>query len=76
MDLPPQGKESDDKFEVEASQRLVINHTDELSSSTDTMDVNMKKHFVKVYVKTKEFEDSNKYLKKDGLYFLKTKHQV
>ncbi|KAF0710366.1 hypothetical protein As57867_005533, partial [Aphanomyces stellatus] len=62
--------------EVEVPQRLVINHTEQMSYSTVKMSDGLKQRFVQAYAKTKEFEDETKYVKKEELYFVRSKDHV
>ncbi|KAH9133769.1 hypothetical protein AeRB84_020226 [Aphanomyces euteiches] len=64
------------QLDVEVPQHLVVNHTEEVSYSMVKMDDSMKQRFIRAYAKSKEFEDSAKFVMKDGLYFVKTKDQV
>ncbi|KAF0720173.1 Aste57867_496 [Aphanomyces stellatus] len=60
----------------EKHKRLVINHTEQMSYSTVTMSDGLKQRFVQAYAKPKEFEDESKYVKKEELYFVRSKDHV
>ncbi|KAF0710502.1 hypothetical protein AaE_012491 [Aphanomyces astaci] len=77
MNLPSRGEEVDvSNVEVEVPHQLVINHAEKFSYSSIKMDDNLKQRFVQAYAKTKEFENEDKFEKKDGLFFVKSKDQV
>ncbi|RHY81586.1 hypothetical protein DYB35_008933 [Aphanomyces astaci] len=77
MNLPSRGEEVDvSNVEVEVPHQLVINHAEKFSYSSIKMDDNLKQRFVRAYAKTKEFENEDKFEKKDGLFFVKSKDQV
>ncbi|KAF0706226.1 hypothetical protein As57867_006768, partial [Aphanomyces stellatus] len=78
VDAPFWGEELGEQKGVSVPQRLVVNHTKQVSFSTISMDAKAMERFVKAYDKdpaTKSLK-GEAFLWKDGLCFLRSKDQV